>query len=55
MDRNLSYQQNVAAAGIAVVVLCARTNRLRDLLPLLPRAAEIIATITVGQVAHVTG
>ena len=55
MDRNLRYQQNVAAAGVAVVVLRARTNRLQDLLPLVPRAAEVIASITVGQVVHVAG
>ena len=55
MDRNLSYQQNVAAAGIAVVVLRARTNRLQDLLPLMPRAEEVIATVIIGQVAHVSG
>ena len=54
-DRNLSYQQNVAAAGVAVVVLRARTNRLQDLLPLMPRAVEVMATVSVGQVAHVDG
>jgi hypothetical protein len=26
VDRNLTYQQNVAAAGIAVIVMHARTN-----------------------------
>ena len=35
-DRNLEYQQNVAAAGFAVVVLVAVTNTLQDLLPLFP-------------------
>ena len=55
MDRNLSYQQSVAGAGIAVVVLRARTNRLQDLLPLMPRAVEVIAAVSVGQVAHVAG
>jgi hypothetical protein len=33
-DRNLEYQQNVAAAGFAVLVLVAVTNTLEDLLPL---------------------
>ena len=53
MDRNLSYQQNVAAAGVAVVVLRARTNRLHDLLPLMPRVYEAIRGAIPGQVVHV--
>ena len=36
VDRNLSYQQNVSAYGIAVIVLHARSNRLADLKPLVP-------------------
>jgi hypothetical protein len=35
-DRNLEHQQNLAAAGLAVVVLVAVTNTLEDLLPLIP-------------------
>ena len=31
VDRNLAFQQNVAAFSIAVIVLRARTNRLADL------------------------
>lgn len=53
VDRNLTYQQNVAAAGIGVVVLHARTNRVTDLLPLGPQAVAAIATTALGQIAHV--
>ena len=53
MDRNLGYQQNVAAAGVAVVVLRARTNRLKDLLPLMPRVHDAIRTAVPGKVLHV--
>jgi hypothetical protein len=28
MDRNLMFQQNVGAAGVAIVVVHARTNRI---------------------------
>lgn len=31
VDRNLSFQQNLPAFAIAVIVLCARSNRLSDL------------------------
>jgi hypothetical protein len=53
VDRNLAYQQNVAAAGVAVIVLHARTNRERDLLPLAPALLAAIETAPVGQVTHV--
>ena len=36
VDRNLSFQQNVSALLIAVIVLRARSNRLADLRRLLP-------------------
>ena len=36
VDRNLSFQQNLAAFPIAIFVLRARTNRLADLRPLVP-------------------
>jgi hypothetical protein len=42
VDRNLSFQQNVTALNIAVIVLHARTNRLADLRPL---AAQLLAAI----------
>ncbi len=54
VDRNLEYQQNVATAGVAVVVLLGRTNRLRDLLPLMSRAAEVIAAAAPGTVSRVS-
>ncbi len=53
MDRNLSYQQNVAAAGVAVVVLRARTNRLRDLLALMPTLRDALGAARPGQVIGV--
>ena len=36
VDRNLSFQQNLPAFAIAVIVLRARTNRLSDLQLLVP-------------------
>jgi hypothetical protein len=43
-DRNLSYQQDVSAFDIGVMVLAARSNRLDDLRPLVPRLLEILPT-----------
>src|SRR3954452_23567791 len=36
VDRNLRFQQNVRASGIAVVIAVARTNRVKELRPLMP-------------------
>lgn len=36
VDRNLSLQQNLPTLDIAVIVLCASSNRLADLQPLVP-------------------
>ena len=35
-DQNLRYQQNLQQAGVAVIVMVAPSNRLADLLPLIP-------------------
>jgi hypothetical protein len=53
VDRNLAYQQNVAAAGIAVIVLHARGNRVVDLAPLVPALRAALAGAAPGQVIRV--
>jgi hypothetical protein len=53
VDRNLAFQQNVAASGIAVIVLHAKSNRVPDLIPLIPALLERIASISTGEVAHI--
>ncbi len=37
VDRNLTFQQKLASVSIAVIVLQAKTNRLADLRPLVPK------------------
>jgi hypothetical protein len=53
VDRNLSFQQNLAAFRIGVVVLHARSNRLADLRPLAPRAIAAIEEVRPGAIALV--
>ena len=48
VDRNLSFQQNLIAFSIAVVVLRAKTNRLADLRPLVPKLLETVAIARSG-------
>jgi hypothetical protein len=51
VDRNLSFQQNIPAFTIAAIVLRARSNRLADLLPLVP---ELLASIPVAKAGVAT-
>jgi hypothetical protein len=52
-DRNLSYQQDVSAFNIAVIVLIAQTNSIDDLRPLAPQVLKVLATAKRGAVTIV--
>jgi hypothetical protein len=54
-DQNLRYQQNLEQSGVAVVVLVARSNRLPDLVPLIPDVRSVLSTIVPGEVIEVGG
>ncbi len=47
-DRNLMFQQNLPKYDIAVLVLSAVTNRLLDLLPLVPKIQDAITSAQPG-------
>lgn len=53
VDRNLSFQQNLPRFKIAVLILRARTNRLIDLLPLMPKILEAILRSKAGEVVSI--
>ena len=53
VDRNLSFQQNLVSYPIAVIVLRAKTNRLLDLKPLVPRLVAAIKSARPGVVEYV--
>ena len=53
VDQNIPNQQNLTTRRISVVILCAVTNRLRDLEQLVPAAMSAISSIGVGQVVRV--
>jgi predicted nuclease of predicted toxin-antitoxin system len=52
-DQNLRYQQNLQQAGVAIVVLVARSNRLPDLVPLIPDVLNILDTLAPGNVIEI--
>ncbi|HLY46955.1 MAG TPA: DUF5615 family PIN-like protein [Stellaceae bacterium] len=53
VDRNLSFQQNLAALTIAVIILQAPTNRLADLRLLMPRLLAALASARPGSATTV--
>lgn len=53
VDQNLRHQQNLAASGVAVVVMVAPSNRLADLLPLVPRVEAVLGGIRAGDAVEV--
>lgn len=55
VDRNLPSQQNLSRFSIAVIVLRARSNRLADLRPLVPRLLAVLGRAKRGQVTWVGG
>ena len=52
-DQNLAFQQNISKRRLGVVVLCALSNALEDLLPLVPSGLTAIATVQPGQLVRV--
>ena len=55
VDQNLKYQQNLKAFNIGVILLVARNNRLKTLLPLMPEAREALGSTKAGDFIRVGG
>ena len=53
LDKNLPYQQNLDTKRIAVLIVRARSNRIQDLLPIVPECLAALATIEPRQVVRV--
>lgn len=53
VDQNLEFQQNVRASGIAVLVLVARANRLKELRPLVPALLDALERVAPGELMRV--
>jgi len=53
VDQNIPDQQNLSQRSIAIVILCGRTNRLRDLEVLVPAAISAVRSIRAGDVIRV--
>jgi hypothetical protein len=54
VDQSIRHQQNLQAAGIALLVLIGASNRLADLVPLMPNAVAALGSIKPGEIVEVT-
>lgn len=52
-DQEIPYQQNLRERRIAILILCAPTNRLADLKRLVPTALSALNGVTPGQVLRI--
>jgi len=53
LDKSVPYQQDVSSRRIAVLIMRARSNRIQDLLPLVPTCLANLERIQPGEVIHV--
>lgn len=54
MDSNLRYERKISNYKIAVIVLRARSNRLSDTRPLIPRVISLINNVRPGTLTKVS-
>ena len=52
-DKNIKYQQNIKGRTISILILSANSNRLSDLLPLIPACARALLSIQSGQILEI--
>ena len=52
-DRNIKYQQNMTGRNVSILIICAKSNRMKDLLPLLPDCARALLSLQVGTIVEV--
>jgi predicted nuclease of predicted toxin-antitoxin system len=55
MDKGLEYEQNLAGRSIAILILRAKSNRLADLLPLVPDVLRAVKLARKGEIVHIDG
>jgi hypothetical protein len=53
VDQGIEYQQNLTARKLAIIILHTKSNRVKDLLPLVPACLARIASIQPGQIVKI--
>lgn len=54
MDKGFEYQQNINDYNISVIVISAKSNKLQDIQPAMPKVNQVIRDMPPGQVIHVS-
>jgi hypothetical protein len=55
VDQGIEYQQNLTSWKIAIIIFHTKSNRLKDLLPLVTACLARIASIQLGQIVTIKG
>jgi hypothetical protein len=53
VDQGIEYQQNLSGRNIGILILCPKSNRLKDLLPLVPICLKHLTSIRLGQISKI--
>jgi hypothetical protein len=53
VDQGLAYQQNLSGRNLVVILFHAKSNRLRDLLPLVPLCLDLLQTAKPGEIIRI--
>ncbi len=54
MDRNMEHQQNLGGVDLGVVLILARSNRRRDVEPVMPEVNRALRRVRSGELTTVT-
>lgn len=54
VDQNIRHQQNLQTVGVAVVLLVAVSNRVADLVPLMPSMLAALVSISLGDLTEIS-
>ena len=53
LDKNIPYQQDLKSGRIAILIVHARSNRVQDLLPVIPDCLAALRSIEPGRTVRV--
>ena len=53
LDQGIEYEQNLMGRRIAIVLVCARSSRLVDLVPRVAKILEVLGSIEPGKLVHI--
>ncbi len=54
VDQGIPYQQNLAGIALALIIIMAPSNDIKDLRPRMPEVLRVLAKVQPGQVVRVS-